>query len=164
MFDYQDFNEQEIISLSKNLPNKMLRWLGANHPDNRTRKIFFLQTNIIIGEDSVINQNFIVSDDYESLLSIGDRVAISPNVTIICSSSPNNSNLKDYAMLYNNNSITSQKVVIKNDVWIGTQSVILPGITIGENSIIGAGSVVTKDIKKNSIVSGVPAKTKRMIT
>lgn len=94
-----DLNDKEILNLAKLLPNKILRWLGSNHPDNKTRKVFFRLT---IGKDTVINQNFIVSDNYEPLLEIGNRVAISPNVTIICASSPNNSNLSKIKELYNN--------------------------------------------------------------
>lgn len=51
-----------------------------------------------------------------------------------------------------------QKVTIKNDVWIGANSVIMPGITIGNGAIIGAGAVVTKDVPDYAIVVGVPAK------
>ena len=51
-----------------------------------------------------------------------------------------------------------KKVIIKNDVWIGANSVILPGITIGNGAIIGAGCVVTKDVPDYAIVVGVPAK------
>lgn len=46
---------------------------------------------------------------------------------------------------------------IGNRVWIGSGAIILPGITIGDGSIIGAGSVVTKDVAENTIVAGVPA-------
>lgn len=49
-------------------------------------------------------------------------------------------------------------VVIGNDVWIGTRSIILPGVNIGSHSIIGAGSVVTKDVPEWAIVAGNPAK------
>lgn len=51
-----------------------------------------------------------------------------------------------------------KKIVIKDYAWIGSKSVILPGVTIGENAIIGAGSVVTKDVPDNAIVAGNPAK------
>lgn len=51
-----------------------------------------------------------------------------------------------------------QKVIIKNDVWIGANSVIMPGITIGNGAIIGAGAVVTKSVPDYAIVAGVPAK------
>ncbi|MCT7590683.1 DapH/DapD/GlmU-related protein [Aliarcobacter butzleri] len=163
MFDYLESNEKEIINLAKLLPNKILRWLGANHPDNKTRKIFFKLTNIKIGVDSVINQNFIVSDNYEPLLEIGSRVAISPNVTIICTSSPNNSNLSKIKELYDNSIIASSKVIIEDDVWIGANVTILPNVIIGKGSIIGAGSIVTKNINCNSIAYGNPAKNRKNI-
>lgn len=56
---------------------------------------------------------------------------------------------------------THQKVIIKNDVWIGANSVIMPGVTIGNGAIIGAGAVVTKDVPDYAIVVGVPAKILR---
>ena len=157
MFDYGDFDQQKIDELCVGLSNKMLRWLGANHPDNRTRKIFYEKTNIIIGEDTVINQNFIVSDNYEPLLKIGSRVAISPNVTVICASAPNNSAIQHLEYV-KSNLIVDKEVMIGDDVWIGANSVILPGVVIGEGAIIGAGSVVTKSISPYTTNGGVPCK------
>jgi len=157
LFDYSELSDKRIVEMLNGLPTKLIRWLGTNHPDNRTRKIFLRLTNISIGDETVINQNFIVSDDYEPLLTIGNRVAISPNVTVICSSAPNNSNLT-LNKYVSNNLVISKPVVICDDVWIGANSVILPGVTIGEGSIIGAGSVVVKDVPSNTIVAGVPAK------
>ena len=55
-----------------------------------------------------------------------------------------------------------KRVVIKNDVWIGANCIITPGVTIGEGAVIAAGSVVTKDVEANSIVGGVPAKFIKM--
>jgi acetyltransferase-like isoleucine patch superfamily enzyme len=49
-------------------------------------------------------------------------------------------------------------VIIEDDCWVGANSIILPGVTIGQGSIIAAGSVVTKDVEAFSIVGGVPAK------
>ena len=49
-------------------------------------------------------------------------------------------------------------VVIEDDVWIGTHAVILPGVTIGHGAVVGAGSVVTRDVAANAIVAGVPAR------
>lgn len=157
MFDYQDLNEEQIVNLSRKLPKKMLRWLGANHMDNRTRLLFFKQTNIEIGNDTVINQNFIISDDYKKLLKIGERVAISPNVTIICTSAPNNSKLSDVEYV-NLNTIQTLPVTIHDDVWIGTGVIILPGVEVGKFSIIASGSVVTKHVDSYSIYAGIPAK------
>ena len=59
--------------------------------------------------------------------------------------------------LYYDN-VTYNKVVIGDNVWFGTNSIILTGVTIGDNSVIAAGAVVTKDVPANTIVGGVPAK------
>jgi len=162
MFDYEEYSREQIVELCQPLPRKLLRWLGIHHPDNRTRKIFYEMTNVEIGEGTVINQNFIVSDNYEPLLKIGKRVAIAPNVTVICVSEPNNSLLKEYACVQSK-LIRAEPVIIEDDVWIGAHVTLLPGIRIGEKSIIGAGSVVHKDIPPKSIAAGVPAKVLRKI-
>ncbi len=162
MFDYAAMSEKEITDIAAGLPNKINRWLGAHHPDNRTRKYFFACTNIAIGEGTVINQHFIVSDDYLPLLKIGKRVAISPNVTIICASGPNNSVLNDNSYA-RDRLIVKKEVIIEDDVWIGANVIVLPGVCIGKGSVIGAGSVVTKDVSANSIVTGNPARKIRSI-
>ncbi len=162
LFDYQSIPETEIEQLSQGLQPKMLRWLGAHHPDNRTRKIFFRLTNISIGADTVINQNFIVSDNYLPLLKIGDRVAVSPNVTVVCASAPNNSLLAEKPYV-RETLIVEKDVVIGDDVWIGAGAIILPGVTIGNKAIIGAGAVVSKNVGENSIFAGVPAILKNKI-
>jgi acetyltransferase-like isoleucine patch superfamily enzyme len=157
LFDYQGLTKEEISEFCVGLPKKMLRWLGENHPDNKTRKIFFELTGVRIGDDSVINKNLIISDNYKPLLFIGNRVAVSPNVIIICASAPNNSDLNKNEYV-NKNLIVEKEVIIEDNVWIGAGSIILPGVTIGKNSVIGAGSVVSKSIEPNSIVTGTPAK------
>jgi acetyltransferase-like isoleucine patch superfamily enzyme len=157
LYNYENFSEDDIIFMSNKLPIKLTRWLAKLHPDNRSRKILLRNSNISIGKESVINSNFVVSDDYKKLLFIGERVAISPNVTIICCSAPNNSKLNnnDYVKF---NLIKEQKVIINDDVWIGANTVILPGVIIGKNSIVGAGSVVTRNVDENSVYAGNPAK------
>jgi acetyltransferase-like isoleucine patch superfamily enzyme len=60
-------------------------------------------------------------------------------------------------------SLDLKSVTIKRNVWIGANATILPGVTIGENSIVAAGAVVTKDVPANTIVAGVPAKIVRTI-
>ena len=162
LFDYQSLQAEEIEQMCAGLQPKMLRWLGAHHPDNKTRKIFFRLTNISIGKDTVINQNFIVSDNYLPLLKIGERVAVSPNVTVVCASAPNNSNLAENTYV-KGILIVEKEVIIGDDVWIGAGAIILPGVTIGNKSIIGAGAVVSKNVAENSIFAGVPAILKNKI-
>jgi len=162
MFDYEDLKEEEIIEEIGKLNRKTVRWMAINHPDARIRKLLFRQTNVKVGKDAVLNRNLVISDDYEPLVEIGDRVAISPNVTIIASSNPNNSRLteKNYVRM---NLIKKEKVIIEDDVWIGSNALILPGVHIGKGAIIGAGAVVTKDVLPYTIVAGVPARTIRTL-
>lgn len=88
---------------------------------------------------------------------IGNRVSIGPNVTLITDSSPNNSKLiKIFPM-------QSSNIIIEDDAWIGANVTVLPGVTIGKCSVIGAGSVVNKDIPEYSIAFGIPAKVQKQI-
>ena len=162
MFDYESLSEPELHSLAEQLPRKLKRWIAINHPDNRTRLPFYRMTNVQIGTDTVINQNMVVSDDYEPLVRIGDRVAVSPSVTIVAASAPNNSRLNDVPEV-RERLIRQSPVVIEDDVWIGSGAVLLPGVTIGARSIIGAGAVVSRDIPPDSVASGVPARVTRRI-
>jgi acetyltransferase-like isoleucine patch superfamily enzyme len=57
--------------------------------------------------------------------------------------------------------VETKKVTIGNNVWIGSNAIILPGVSIGDNSIIAAGAVVTKDVPSNKVYGGVPAKQMR---
>jgi len=163
MFDYETMNREQIIAVCQDLPHKMLRWLGAHHPDNETRKIFFEMTNVDIGEGTVINLNFVVSDGYRPLLKIGKRVAVSPNVTVICESSPNNSRLQEEVYV-RSRLIVANSVVIEDDVWIGSNVVILPGVTLGQGAIIGSGAVVTRSVTPWTIAVGIPARVIRRIS
>lgn len=162
MFDYVDFSEADIIAMCAPLPKKVIRWMGINHPDNKARKIFFRLTGVEIGEGTVININFFVSDNYKPLLKIGKNCAISPNVTVICDSGPNNSSL-NFNSYVKDKLIVADEVIIKDNVWLGAGVVILPGVTIGDGSIIGAGAVVSASVPDNVISAGVPAKVIRKL-
>jgi maltose O-acetyltransferase len=87
----------------------------------------------------------------QTLLQIGDRVRVSPNVTLLCSMVPDESRVGE---IYGRR----EKIQIEDDVWIGADSTILAGVTIGEAAVIGAGAVVTSDVPANTVVGGVPAK------
>ena len=110
----------------------------------------------------VVNLNFVVSDGYKPLLKIGKRVAISPNVTIICESSPNNSHLQEEVYV-RSRLIVANPVVIEDDVWVGSNVVILPGVTLGQGAIIGSGAVVTRSVTPWTISAGIPAREIRRL-
>ncbi len=103
--------------------------------------------NIVILKKAIINDNCIISSF--GGIKIGENVQIGPYCCIYDS---------DHEMpLYENKRKTSQ-IEIEKGTWIGCNAIILKGVKIGENSIVGAGSVVTKNVPKNSIVAGNPAK------
>jgi len=104
-----------------------------------------------IGKNVRINENVFLQGEIE----IGDDVMIAPNVAIYTAS--HEYRKTDVAMV-NQGNTDVKKVIIKDDVWVGRNVMILPGIVLGEGSIIGANSVVTKDVDPLTIVGGVPAK------
>ncbi len=83
----------------------------------------------------------------------GEHITVGPDVKIITS----------WHELENFNVVRAKPIVIEDNVWITMNAVILPGVTIGKNSIIGAGSVVTKSVPPNSLVGGNPAKVIKKI-
>jgi acetyltransferase-like isoleucine patch superfamily enzyme len=137
----------------KRLIKKILHVILRLSPGNKLRvKILKLLGANIKGE-LYIAQNFFVLDAGKTeYLTIEKNVGIGPNVTILIHSDPYPSKLSE---LYPR---SWQKVHIGENVWIGACSTILGGITIGNNSIIAAGSVITKDVPPFSVVGGVPAK------
>ncbi|MHA1336119.1 MAG: acyltransferase [Promethearchaeota archaeon] len=144
---------------------RLCRTLAKSAFPNFVRIFLFKLSGIHVGKDVVINEGFTLACDIgnEENLIIEDRVAIAPNVTIIITSQPNNSRLRLLSDRYIFIERFS-KVIIQHDVWIGACVVILPGVTIGKYSVIGAGSIVTKDVPPFTVVAGVPAKPIREFT
>ncbi len=81
---------------------------------------------------------------------------IAPNVSILC----NVKNTDDLSIPMNEQGWKKKgkRVIIKDNVWIGRCAILMPGVTVNEGAIIGAGAIVTKDVPKNAVVGGNPAK------
>ncbi len=126
---------------------------------NSLRISLLRYSGVKVGKYVVINGGFTLACDigYEENLIIEDRVAIGPNVTIVITSNPNFSRLRTLNSVYPFIDVKG-KVHIKQDAWIGAGVIILPNITIGKCSIVGAGSVVTKNIEPFTVVVGIPAR------
>lgn len=88
-------------------------------------------------------------------ITIEDGVFIGPEAKILTEGHPEQPEIR--------HTLQTQPVVIRRKAWIGAGAIILPGVTVGENAIVAAGAVVTKDVPDNTIVAGVPAKILRSI-
>lgn len=111
--------------------------------------------NIQVGENFYANYNLTILDS--ARVEIGDNVMIAPNVSIFTAGHPIDPELRIQGWEF------AFPVQIGHNVWIGGHSVINPGITIGDNSVIGSGSVVTRDIPPNVVAAGNPCRVLREI-
>lgn len=116
---------------------------------------FAYGSNTFVGDHVYANFNLTVVDD--GACHIGNYVMFAPNVVISTTGHPIAPAMRDKGAQY------SLPVVIKDHVWVGANVTIMPGVTIGENSVIGAGSVVTHDIPDNVVACGVPCRVMRPI-
>ena len=108
---------------------------------------FYTLGNIIIGEDTIIGEKATL--DGRGKIIIGNHVDIASEVMIYTSQHDINS--PQFAPI-------SKPVKIEDYVFIGPRAILLPGVTIGEGAVVGAGAVVTKDVASYFVVGGVPAK------
>jgi len=147
-YDYNHTRPSEKEKL-KNIIKKLFKSTGENYKINPP---FFCDYgyNISIGENFHANYNLIILDVCE--VTIGNNVFIGPNVGIYTAGHPVDVKLRNDGVEY------GKKIKIGNNVWIGGNVCILPGVTIGDNVTIGAGSVVTKNIPSNVTAFGNPCK------
>lgn len=131
--------------------------LGAGGEDVWLQPPFFCDygSNISLGMKCFFNFNCIVLDVCQ--VTIGDHVLFGPAVQIYTATHPMNAELRrrqEYA----------KPITIGSDVWVGGGAIICPGVTIGSRSVIGAGSVVTRDIPEGVFAAGNPCRVIREIS
>lgn len=107
---------------------------------------------IEIGNNFFANHNCFFSANTEKII-IGNDCLLGPDVLIINSNHDTKRNI-----LIREQANVAKKIEIGNNVWIGAKSIILPGVTIGDNAVIAAGSIVNRNVEPNTLVGGVPAK------
>jgi len=111
--------------------------------------------NIEIGENFYSNHNLVILDG--APVTFGDNVFIGPNCGFYSAGHAINAKERSEGLEF------TKPITIGNNVWLGGNVVVMPGVTIGDSSIIGAGSVVTKDIPSGVIAVGNPCKVLREI-
>ena len=112
--------------------------------------------HVHFGSDVYANSNLTLVDDGH--IFIGDKVMIGPNVTIATANHPIDPELRDKGLQYN------RDVYVGENTWLGSGVVIVPGVRIGKNVVIGAGSIVTKDIPDNVLAVGNPCRVLREVS
>lgn len=116
--------------------------------------VVFTPLYINYGKNTKIGKNVFINFDCVFLdlggITIEDNVLIAPKVSILSEGHPTDPK--------NRQSLVPGHIHIKKNVWIGANTTILPGVTVGENAVIASGAVVSKDVPANTIVGGIPAK------
>ena len=111
--------------------------------------------NIEIGKNFYSNHNLTILD--ANKVEFGDNVFIGPNCGFYTAGHPLDYKTRNKGLEY------AKPIKVGNNVWFGGNVTVLPGVEIGDNSVIGAGSVVTKEIQENSIAVGNPCKVIKKI-
>ena len=151
-----ELNQIKPSNLEKR--NSIINKLLGYQPDNLELLSPFTcdyGNNIVLGKNVFINSNCYFMDGAK--ITVGDNVFIGPSCGFYTANHP-----LDY-QTRNQGIEQALPILIGNNVWLGGNVIVLPGVEIGDGCVIGAGSVVTKDIEANSIATGVPCKVIKKI-
>lgn len=110
--------------------------------------------NTRVGRNVFINHGCTLSDI--GGIDLGDDVLIAPNVSLLSSGHP-------VEPIERTRRVTAAPIAVGRNVWIGAGATVLQGVTIGENSVVAAGAVVTRDVPAATLVAGVPARVIRTL-
>lgn len=141
---------RQVDSIASGLLRKLIKLGNSSHIVTPIHIDF--GRNLVIGEECIINANCTFLDIGKII--IHDKVLIGPNVQFLAGG-----HHTDALQRFNDRlTVIPKPITVHQNVWIGGGAIILGGVTIGEHSIVGAGSVVTKSVPPNCTVAGNPAK------
>ena len=154
---YQHRGRHAIIHHSVRMDTPPYRkfWLGDYSVVESFACINNAVGDVIIGNHTRIGlHNTIIGP-----VTIGSHVNLAQGITITAL----NHNFDNSEKRIDQQGISTKEVVLEDDIWVGANAVILPGVTIGKHAVVAAGAIVTKDVPPHSLVAGVPAKVIRQI-
>lgn len=154
LFEYNQLKPSQKAE-KKALLKEMFGHIGENCYIETPFRANWGGKNVYFGDGVYANFNLVLVDDAE--IHVGNYVMMGPNVVICAATHPISPEIRKKTAQYN------LPVRIEDNVWLGANCIILPGVTIGENSVIGAGSIVTKDIPANVVAVGSPCRVLREI-
>ncbi|HEY2013173.1 MAG TPA: sugar O-acetyltransferase [Bryobacteraceae bacterium] len=149
-YSYGSLNAAEARNVLKEL-------LGALGIDSTIRAPFYCDygSNIYLGDGVFINFNAVFLDVMP--VNIGDGTQIGPNVQFYAADHPRDPEVRKRGLE------NGKPIAIGKNVWIGGGAILLPGVTIGDDAIVGAGSVVTRSVARGVTVAGNPARVIRPV-
>jgi maltose O-acetyltransferase len=146
------------------MPTRFAKYLALYYPDARLRKLYCDYIGVSMGHNTYANFGLkVVPNDNKICVYIGNNVSIAPNVLFVCCSNPNNARELSKIDCVSNKLIQSSDIHIEDEVWIGANATIFPGVSVGKCSVIGAGSIVMNSVESYSIYAGIPAKKIRKL-
>lgn len=154
---YQHRGRHTVIHHSVRMDTPPYRkfWLGDYSVVESFACINNAVGDVVIGDHTRVGlHNTIIGP-----VRIGNHVNLAQGITITAL----NHNFSDAEKRIDEQGVSTTPVVLEDDIWIGANAVILPGVTIGQHSVVAAGAIVTKDVPPHSLVAGVPAKVIRQI-
>lgn len=147
-----------LLNDPRKVPRSWRKSIAWFYPNAKVRKKYLESFGVFMGEGTFSNVGLIPVPSENAKAVIGSHVSIAPYVTLVLHSDPNNGQeIKGYRYVSERISCEGD-IIIEDDAWIGTQVVILPGVTIGKCAVIGAGCVMVDDADPYGIYAGVPGK------
>jgi acetyltransferase-like isoleucine patch superfamily enzyme len=151
--------EKSVRALLKAMVIRIRLSLVMNLPMLPSMRVMFYRANgVNIGRNVFIGTDVLLDPVRPDLIYLEDYVSLAGRNSILTHSDPTKP-IRDLGML----DAEFAPVIVKRGAWIAIGAMILPGVTIGENAIVAAGAVVTKDIPANAIAGGIPAKVIRIM-
>lgn len=153
MFEYNHSSPDDVAVRQRILSELM----GSVGPETQIRPPLYCDYgyNIRIGARTFVNYGLVALD--VATITIGEDVQIGPNVQFLTATHPVNAESRRQKWEY------ARPIHIGNNVWIGAGAIVCPGVTIDDNSVIGAGAVVVRDLPRNVVAVGNPARVIRQI-
>ena len=150
LYQHRGWRSKIYSSVRMDTPPYRRFWLGRRSVVESYCCINNAVGDVIIGDYTRIGLHSTIIGP----VCIGNHVNLAQGITITAL----NHNFSDATKRIDEQGIATKPVVIKDDVWIGANAVVLPGVTIGSHAVVAAGAVVTHDVPDNTVVGGVPAK------
>lgn len=150
LYQHRAWSSKVYWSVRMDTPPYRRFWLGRKSVIESYSCINNAVGDVTIGDHTRIGIHCTVIGP----VCIGNNVNLAQGITVTAL----NHNFEDTTQRIDEQGISTKPVVIGDDVWIGANAVILPGVTIGQHVVVAAGAVVTKDVPDYSVVAGVPAK------